>query len=64
MKSGIYKITFPNGKCYIGMSNDIERRIKEHNTNSLTSNLPIHRAIAKYGKVKLNKEVKIIEEIS
>lgn len=31
MYSGIYKINFPNGKCYIGMSCDIERRLKEHN---------------------------------
>jgi predicted GIY-YIG superfamily endonuclease len=29
--SGIYKINFSNGKCYIGQSNDIKRRIKEHN---------------------------------
>jgi len=25
--SGIYKITFPNNKIYIGMSNDIRRRM-------------------------------------
>ena len=24
--SGIYKINFPNGKCYIGLSNNIKRR--------------------------------------
>ena len=24
--SGIYKINFPNGKCYIGLSNNIRRR--------------------------------------
>lgn len=27
---GIYQILFPNGKSYIGLSNDIKRRIKEH----------------------------------
>lgn len=28
---GIYKITFPNGKVYIGQSNNIRRRMYEHN---------------------------------
>lgn len=48
--SGIYKINFPNGKSYIGLSNNIARRMKEHNTCSLrdTDGLPIHLAIKKY----------------
>ena len=29
--SGIYKINYPNGKIYIGQSNDIKRRMYEHN---------------------------------
>ena len=29
--AGIYKINFPNNKCYIGLSNNIPRRMKEHN---------------------------------
>ena len=29
--SGIYKIDFPNGKSYIGQSQNIYRRILEHN---------------------------------
>ena len=28
---GIYKINYPNGKCYIGLSTDIKRRMWEHN---------------------------------
>lgn len=28
---GIYKITFPNNKIYIGLSNNIRRRMWEHN---------------------------------
>lgn len=32
--SGIYLISFPNGKIYIGLSNNIKRRIKEHNLDS------------------------------
>ena len=32
--SGIYKIDFPNGKCYIGKAVDIKRRMSEHNTDT------------------------------
>ena len=28
--AGIYKINFPNGKCYIGLSNNIPRRMKDN----------------------------------
>ena len=31
---GIYKITFPNNKIYIGKSVDIKRRMFEHNSPS------------------------------
>ena len=41
-KSGIYKINFPNGKSYIGMSVDIENRIKEHNNDALNPKYPVH----------------------
>lgn len=33
MVSGIYQLTFSNGKRYIGKSIDIDRRWQEHNTN-------------------------------
>lgn len=47
--SGIYLISFPNGKIYIGLSNNIKRRIKEH---SLDSRQPVlFSAIQKYGKI-------------
>lgn len=61
--SGIYKINFPNGKSYIGLSNNIARRIKEHNSNSIgnTDGLPVHLAIKKYfGKIT---QVEILELI-
>lgn len=48
--SGVYKITFPNNKIYIGISNHIYRRILEHNTD-FRNNLPIEYAIQKYGKI-------------
>lgn len=58
--SGIYKITFPNGKIYIGRSNNIYRRMLEHN-NDFRNKLPIEYAIQKYGRIT---EFDIIEEIS
>lgn len=47
---GIYKITFPNNKIYIGLSNDIKRRMNEHNTFS-KAKTPCDLAIKKYGKI-------------
>ena len=57
--SGVYKITFPNNKIYIGISNNIYRRMLEHN-NDFRNNLPIENAIKKYGKIT---EFDILEEI-
>lgn len=53
MKKSIYKITNNiNGKCYIGQSNNIQRRFQEHrsmkNNSDGTSKL-LHAAILKYG---------------
>lgn len=48
--SGVYKITFPNKKIYIGISNNIYRRMLQHNTD-FRNDLPIERAIQKYGKI-------------
>lgn len=57
--SGIYLINFPNGKVYIGLSNNIKRRIREHN---LDSRQPVlFSAIQKYGKIY---EFDILEEIN
>lgn len=58
--SGVYKITFPNNKIYIGISNNIYRRMLEHNSD-FRNNLPIERAIQKYGKIT---EFVILEEIN
>ena len=52
---GIYKIDFPNGKIYIGQSNNIKRRMYEH--NNIKKNAKIKycqvcdRAIIKYGRI-------------
>lgn len=58
---GIYKITNKEtGKSYIGQSNDINRRIKEHQTVGKKSRIPVDIAIQKYGKDNFLYEV--IEE--
>ena len=57
--SGIYKINFPNGKSYIGMSNSIKRRISEHN-HSKQRNI-LYKVINKYGKIT---EFELLERIS
>lgn len=60
---GIYKITNKlNGKAYIGQSNDIERRFKEHQQKGESSRIPLDIAIQKYGKDNFIYE--IIEECS
>lgn len=48
--SGVYMIIFPNNKRYIGISNNIRRRMNEHNVD-FRNNLPIELAIQKYGKI-------------
>lgn len=59
---GIYKITYPNGKIYIGQSVDIKRRMYEHNNTNRPNNIyPCDKAIKKYGKIT---KIKILEETS
>lgn len=58
--SGIYKITFPNNKVYIGRSNNIYRRMLEHN-NDFRNKLPIEYAIMKYGKITEFDILELIE---
>ena len=60
---GIYKITNKiNGKAYVGQSNDINRRFKEHQTCGGRSRIPLDLAIEKYGKDNFLYEV--LEECS
>lgn len=60
---GIYKITKKeNGKCYIGQSNDIERRFNEHKRVGEKSRIPVDVAIQLYGEDAFTFE--ILEECS
>lgn len=57
---GIYKITKKiDGKCYIGQSNNIKRRFREHINRT---QLPIEKAIHKYGFDAF--EFEVLEECS
>ena len=61
---GVYKLNYPNGKIYIGISNDIKRRMYEHNNvNRLLNHSPqlCDLAIAKYGKFE---EIEILEYVN
>lgn len=60
--SGIYKIDFPNGKSYIGLSNNMKVRFKDHNIAAKTSELPLYKAVRKYLNGKIT-EATILEEI-
>jgi len=46
---GIYKITSPSGKVYIGQSINIERRFKTYKRKSFGSQFRLERSILKYG---------------
>lgn len=55
---GIYKITNKEtGKSYIGQSNDITRRFKEHQTVGEKSRILVDIAIKKYGKESFLYEI-------
>ena len=59
---GIYKITSPTNKIYIGQSRDIKRRWKYYYSNIITikQHIKLHHSILKYG-VK-NHKFEVIEE--
>ena len=63
IKGGIYKINFPNGKCYIGLSNNIRRRMQDHNQEATRKdrlNIPLNNALIKYGLIE---EFEVLEFI-
>jgi group I intron endonuclease len=59
---GIYKITNPKGKIYIGQSIDINRRFKEYKKLQCTQSIKLYNSLKKYGFEKHTFE--IIEECS
>lgn len=60
---GIYKLNYPNGKIYIGLSTNIKRRMYEHNNPKRLEThkpTPCDLAIKKYGKFE---EIEILEYV-
>lgn len=58
---GIYKITSPSGKIYVGQSVDIERRFRVYrNPKSIKQQMAINNSILKYGSE--NHVFEVIEE--
>lgn len=59
---GIYKITSPTGKIYIGQSEDIKSRFRNYKTTSSDGQPRLHRSLKKYGW--FHHVFEIIEECS
>jgi hypothetical protein len=57
---GIYKLTSPSGKCYIGQSKNIYQRYREHKRDTKHKHNKLYYALKKYGYESFTKE--IIEE--
>lgn len=56
-KSGIYKLTSPSGKCYIGQSTDMVQRILKYKRLQCKSQIKLYNAIQKYGFENFTIEV-------
>jgi len=48
-KVGIYKITNPEGKSYIGQSKDIDKRVKDHKYGDYKKNRKFNKSVLDYG---------------
>lgn len=56
-KCGIYKITSPSGKIYIGQSTDIKTRINYYSRQKCKAQILLYNSIKKYGWKKHNFEI-------
>lgn len=54
---GIYKITSPSGKIYVGQSINIHKRFLKYNSKNCKSQPRLYRSINKYGWVKHETEI-------
>jgi group I intron endonuclease len=57
MKSGVYKITNPKGKVYIGCSNNIEKRKKNYQNCNIPTQRLVLESIRYYGWSNHNFEI-------
>lgn len=61
---GIYKLTSPSGKIYIGQSKNIERRFYYYKISHCKSQVKLYNALEKYGWDSFKKEILITFENS
>lgn len=54
---GIYKITSPSGKIYIGQSWDTDKRFNQYKRYSCTNQIKLYRSLKKHGSENHNYEV-------
>lgn len=59
MKYYIYKLIAPNGRCYIGQTNNIIKRFSQYRLLYTNTQPKLHRSLLKYGWENFNKEVLI-----
>lgn len=57
---GIYKITSPSERIYIGQSRDIERRFKNYKSSGSVGQLKLQKSFLKYGYI--NHIFEVVEE--
>ena len=67
--AGIYKLDYPNGKVYIGQSQNIYKRINEHNSYSFAGHgsCPLQlceKAIQKYGRITTFTILEEVQDVS
>ena len=58
----IYKLTAPNGKCYIGQTINFKRRMRDHQRGAKSPKYAVHHAIKKHGWLNMKKEI-LIEDV-
>lgn len=55
----LYKATSPNGRIYVGVTNNFKRRMKEH----LSSTYPFGHAVRKYGRENFKYEFEFFDSM-
>lgn len=57
MSAGIYKLTSPSGKCYIGQSMKLEQRFRDYRCLHCKNQNKLYNAILKYGWENFDIEI-------
>jgi group I intron endonuclease len=66
MKAVIYKLTAPNGKCYIGQSVNFKKRVACYHAGTCKGQVKLYHAILKYGfdtfSIEMLEEIDKVED--